>query len=399
MSARMVGQFPYASSARPIATAWAAGVRLIVAAGLLAACGCMHVPLRKNTANEARTVGDLYQQQVLDNLAMFAYDPNSVPYFSYANQGSSSISDQGSVGVAPSWSRLAAGVPFLFTMLGTHAEAQRQAAVAFTLSPVNDPRKLELMRCAYQKAIAGCNGLSASTVCPDCQTRFKTFYTGDADGDINAKASGIVTSECLGSSCWLGIGCKKDVPHGCPCQLVGEHCGVYVWVLPGQSNELAKLTLAILDYALNPFPSEVQKSVSYYIDGRGLPTTCDAAVGVVSANIGLSESNESLFSLSKADGVDLRDKLQKQLEEINRQIGDAQKADNTILLSHLLSQRQLIQSKLDFLEYELPRLGGAKHNYVGGPSAGSVGSPSGPGSFILQLNQAQNALGGVTPRP
>ena len=60
------------------------------------ASGCTAVQLRKDTVGEATAVHDLVQQQVLDNLAMFVHDPNSMPYFSYANQGGAQVTDQAS---------------------------------------------------------------------------------------------------------------------------------------------------------------------------------------------------------------------------------------------------------------------------------------------------------------
>ena len=48
--------------------------RFLLGALILFTTGCMHIPLRNNTANQARTVSDLYQQQVLNNLAMFVDD-------------------------------------------------------------------------------------------------------------------------------------------------------------------------------------------------------------------------------------------------------------------------------------------------------------------------------------
>ena len=67
------------------------------------------------------------------------------------------------------------------------------------------------MHCAYQLAVRSCRGRNVvSKTCPDCQTRFKVFYTGDPNGDIRANAKGDVTSECLNSEpCWFHVGCKK----------------------------------------------------------------------------------------------------------------------------------------------------------------------------------------------
>ena len=61
---------------------------------LVASSGCLASRLNKDSVEQAITVGDLEQQEVLDNVAMFVYDCNSMPYFSYPNQGSAVVSDQ-----------------------------------------------------------------------------------------------------------------------------------------------------------------------------------------------------------------------------------------------------------------------------------------------------------------
>ena len=51
--------------------------------------------------------------------------------------------------------------------------------------------------------------------------------------------------------------------------------------MPEGRDELAKLTLAILDYAMHDPPVRLTKTVEYYIDEHGLPTTSKEAVGKV----------------------------------------------------------------------------------------------------------------------
>ena len=60
---------------------------------------------------------------------------------------------------------------------------------------------------------------------------------------------------------------------------VGEYCGCYVWVLPEGQDQLTKLTLAILDYALHEPPVKRTKQVDYNIDEYGLPTTSQRCRG------------------------------------------------------------------------------------------------------------------------
>jgi hypothetical protein len=200
--------------------------------------GCTHMQLKRNTIRVAGTLEDVYQQQVLDNLAKFVYDPNSLPHFALPNAGSSQVTDTGTGDVTLSW------LPSGFEKAILDLKGERAIQESWTLDPVRDPRKLTLMRCAYQKAIANCglvNGPSAH--CPDCQDRFDKFYHNHSAPNER--------EHCLEAGrCWFRWGCKKDVPKHCRCLPVGRYCGVYVWVPPEGREELTRLTLAILDYAV-----------------------------------------------------------------------------------------------------------------------------------------------------
>ena len=358
---------------------------------LLIMSGCTHIQLQKNTVRQARTLGDIHQQQVLNNLAMFAYDPNSLPSFSIPNQGSSNVTDTGSTAATPGFGRSAAGL-FLFNTLGLSFGASRQAQEAFTLTPVNDPRKLELMRCAYQQAINQCGRGEVSEHCPDCKTILNKFYTGDPDGDIATKSGGVVTSECLKSPCWFHVGCKHCVPKQCPCSYVGEYCGVYVWVLPDGQNDLTKLTLAILDYALHDPPVMRTKQVVYYLDEYGLPTTQALAVGAVTATVNIDEKNASLLNLaSKDEEARLEQVIKAQLQDINEKIAQLDKGTQLSEKSarderkRLLAERDSLLNKLQYISEQF-RTGALKEKYF--PPAPSTA----PGSLLLPFNLQQNAL-------
>jgi hypothetical protein len=239
---------------------------------LVAGSGCTHVQLQRNTVRQATTVADLHQQQVLDNLAKFVYDPHSLPHFAFADAGSANVADSGRIDLGLNW--ISSGFDSANLGLG----ASRDMGESWTLVPINDPRKLELMRCAYQRAIASCGFAVESGHCPHCQARFNSFYTADptvpADNPATPvdESGGIVTDQCIGHSCWFGFGCKRCVPPRCYCTYIGHYCGVYVWVLPEGRDELTKLTLAILDYAIYEPYSPPQETVEdiYGPDGKTL---------------------------------------------------------------------------------------------------------------------------------
>ena len=366
---------------------------LIIGCILWAASGCTHVQLRKNSVNQAGAVHDLQQQQVLDNLAMFVYDYNSMPYFSYANQSGAQVTDQANASASLGWGRVnefgsTSGLkgffpfPLLLNTIGLSGGGQRSQQEAFTITPVNDPRKLELMRCAYQMAVSSCGCGAVSPNCPDCQTRFKVFYTGDPNGDIRQGANGIVTSECLKSDCcWFHVGCKKCLPKDCACISIGEYCGCYVWVLPEGQDQLTKLTLAILDYAMHEPPVKRTKQIDYNIDEYGLPTTSQRAVGKVTANVAIDERVEGLLKIDQADEARIEQFLDYRHKHVKERLATT---TDPVERKALLDEDQMLQNKLDFLHEQL-RTGGLREQYY--PRAAF---PTGPN--LLQLDMYQNTM-------
>jgi hypothetical protein len=303
------------------------------ACGVLAN-GCTHAQLRRSTVNQVGSVADIYQQQVLNNLAKFVHDSNSLPDFGVPTSGVATVSDTGGATNGLEWSNTS----LIGATLGFNAN--RNVNQNWALKPVQDPRKLELMRCAYQQAVGK---VDCSECCPDCRKRFANFYTGDPCGTVpmpcqacpekdqckvfpegteerkncdacvkSMKAdTGIVTTECLGS-CWFHIGCAdciSKVKKRNPCCLIGEHCGTVVWVAPGRgTDELAKLTIAILDFAVND-PKEAKEAkeptriVTGYFDRAGNPSTQLQASYHIVANLAFPDSNEPFNSLETATSL------------------------------------------------------------------------------------------------
>ena len=412
----------------------------LILIGAICVTGCTDSQLRVNTVRESLTAFKIDEQQVLDNLAQFVCDYNSMPSFCYPNLGSSIVTDAGNAGMAPNWSRVVQGPTageFLFTALGLSLTTSRQAQESFTLQPINDPRKLELMRCAYQRAVASCgfgppgaaNGPMAATFdpaaggkesqrCPDCEAIFNKFYTGDPNGVIRDHAQGITTSDCLKSEvCWFHTGCKKCVPKHCDC--VGRRGDVYIWVLPEGRDQLTKLTLAILDYALNSAPVGLTKQVVYYIDEYGIPTQQKASVGQVTASIGIDEQNASLLSTTTTREESRIERIiTARLKAVNGEMvgltteiknaneakppgeqgakppgdrtGSAPRNDpNFERYKQLLDEKQSLEGKLAYLREQLITPG-LKQRYY------SVGPAVSPGAALLPFNLIQ---GTAVPQP
>jgi hypothetical protein len=118
---------------------------ILTLCGIASLSGCTHLQLQANTTRQAKTVSTIYEEQVLDNLAMFVCDPYATPYFSVPGQGTNAVNDSGG---------FTAGAGFAarfwknFALTGTRAYQQN-----WVLNPVVAPNRLLLMQCAYQRAV------------------------------------------------------------------------------------------------------------------------------------------------------------------------------------------------------------------------------------------------------
>ena len=262
----------------------------------LASAGCTHAQLRRSTVVHSMTLSEIYTQQVLNNLAMFVQNPDALPFFAFPNQGTTQIQDMGGIGGPGNTSSS-------FVTSPLNLNASRQATENWVLVPVSDPAKLALMRCAYQKAIASCipTRSIAKSDCPDCNGLRDDFY-GPAvpePGKLNAGDD----PACLNSPPWFTWGCQKHA-HSAgrhSCQLVGSYCNVYVCVPPEGRDMLTRLTLAILDYAVNDPEQYVKrlKQVEVYLDEDGDLTTQELAVTKISATIPIDEKSLTLAVVDK----------------------------------------------------------------------------------------------------
>ena len=223
--------------------------RLLTAfAALAVAAGCIHTQLTKNSHGVTESLADVHQQQVLDNLAMFASDLGALPYFAYASQGTASVNDQSGLSA---------------TNLLT-----RQCQEQWQFTSVNDPRKLELMRCVYQRVVALHRSAAIPADCPNCERLLRKFYSGDPEIPVEHAGLDSVTVDCLTGERWLAMGCGKCAKKRRG-SLMGRYGDVWVWVLPGKRDELTKLTLIILDYALHDPASKPKKSAALTSNDHG----------------------------------------------------------------------------------------------------------------------------------
>ncbi|MCA9038895.1 MAG: hypothetical protein KDA65_00970 [Planctomycetaceae bacterium] len=423
----------------------------LVLVSLVSFQGCTHQQLRDNTVNHSKTVADVHTQQVLDNLAKFVANPHALPHFEYPNQGGSDVSDTIRGNSSFSFT------PQALSGWGFGVDGTRNSKEAFTMTPVNDPRKLELMRCAYQRAVSSCcycYGESAG--CPNCDKRFNKFYFGQtgppkrqkttAEGkpifllvaeptkeevdsstsseneqlDCNSVAkndktlpagievfpetnelgqtyyrcvedpqnviltpeeaklseiktrlkevyesdslakytnrTGVVTAACLGGPCWFHVGEKSLVPDLCKeCGFVGEYCGTCVWVPESGRDQLTKLTLTILDIALNDPPKSNTKEVVAFLDVNRDVTSKENAAYKVTATIPINAPVTDVVPGAKSSKLNILrikqelSKIEAELEESKNMLALVKpRLTNAVDVSNLAEKNPGLRDELKF---------------------------------------------------
>lgn len=291
----------------------------------LSSLGCTHAQLRRSTNHHIQTVVDIQHQQVLDNLARFQVYPDATPYFAVPGSGTTSVRDAGSGTATLTWN------PTTLISEALSLNGSRAISENWSLTPINEPARLNAMRCAYQHAV---EGYSSSDDCIDCGELFRAWHPDMKDGES--------VPPCLLGPGWYGVGCKSDIPD-CACA-VGNYCDTYVWITPSGYDSLNKMTMLILDYATRKIPTapaeekqEVTRTWSVdKIDGA-ITYSLDSVVTKTLEPNGelparppieplrsLDDLNAELNALRGPGGIVPRDDLtedeKKRYNELNRQI-------------------------------------------------------------------------------
>lgn len=186
---------------------------LMLTSYLIVGSGCTHMQLQHNTSRQVKTISSIYEEQVLDNLAMFVCNAHATPFFSVPSQGTNQVND--SMGATAGQNAFTFNFWKFFSATGSRGMNQ-----AWTLMPVVDPNRLKLMQCAYQKAV-GAPGDECSKCC-DVEKEWK-----GKTGEITVKVFNPITGELLldPKTCepWLDkmsgqpfVGCPTDTVRNCP---------------------------------------------------------------------------------------------------------------------------------------------------------------------------------------
>jgi hypothetical protein len=121
-----------------------ARVVIVIVIGLACLNGCTVGRLRQRTISQGATLPALQYQQVLDNLALFATHPGSLPWHVNLREGTTQVTDSLSGGAALD---LGPPVTWFPQLIGS-----RTAVAQWGMSPVIDATELRLLRIAYRRA-------------------------------------------------------------------------------------------------------------------------------------------------------------------------------------------------------------------------------------------------------
>ena len=257
--------------------------------------GCQTTQLQQSTLHQAKSVTDLYYQQVLTNIAMLHGHPASLPYYSLPVSGQDVTQFSVSLSYTAGWDIITSATK----LLDRYLLDKQTAAVTggdtniqtWNTDPTNDPNKLLLMKYAYEVAFGNSahfgdlvkvldydfqlqqekqgitNRLQKEKQAINNKTNNDLLIALQSDDEKVQKAANEKLNKAIQDylerskqpsitqfavqystmlhSGWFGIGTRHDIPkEAC---YVG-HCGnTYAWVLPGHEEELAEFTLVILD--------------------------------------------------------------------------------------------------------------------------------------------------------
>lgn len=220
---------------------------------LLTISGCAHTPLRKSTAQTTSTLADLHFQLILDNVARFQENPDTLPSFAVATAGTVSISDQAGVGISPTYSptlgpNQQGGGALPIVSLLFPASAQRSLTENWSLTPITDSDNLRRLRCAYRLLVLGKELANYEF----CEKQMREFFVGE---EVN-------WAETFPPRGWYSTGRKAAIPkNAC---YIGRHGATYVWVTPGGMNALAVFAMGALDLATGKLHNPQRTTVRRY---------------------------------------------------------------------------------------------------------------------------------------
>lgn len=207
-----------------------------------ACTGCTMMSLERHSVAQTDSAIDLRYREIMDNLAMIANDPSTLPSYSSIYAGTAFVQDQGEL--------ISTTVTPWLAKAGSQAvnpQLNRQIGLNWALDPIVIPERLEAMRAACQWVIGGPNHVHK-----DSMSLLIRPEEAEAGPD---RHFGVYDKLAQLPPGWLYMGRKRNVPA---CARYKAHCGeTWVWVTPDGMKGLTDFALIIQHLARAPINSEI----------------------------------------------------------------------------------------------------------------------------------------------
>ncbi|MGO9463463.1 MAG: hypothetical protein ACLQIB_00620 [Isosphaeraceae bacterium] len=285
---------------------------LVILALTLISTGCTDAQLRITTLNQHATLTDLHYQMVLRNLAVFANNPDVIPWHTSITSGTAQVADAETARMAPLWNFYYI-VKNNLNQVAPSVSGSRTVVQQWSTNPIVYSDALRLLQFAYRRA-HGIDEMPDDKLMDDVahdikkqiiatedlKTETYLFYQSvftDKGKSFNSLRRG--TTSTVGEQAfvpppegldplldqktplarevahevnevvddlrtvptgWFGVGSKHDVPkNAC---YVAKDGHTYVWVTPEHRAELSKFVLIVMDLA-----NAIQEPESLNIQG------------------------------------------------------------------------------------------------------------------------------------
>ncbi len=285
---------------------------------LIVSSGCTNLALKRATISQAESTANLRYQEVIENLAMIASNPELLPAYSSMYSTTSDINDIGKASSTSVWTRnamKAARFATFFSQQTADFSGSRAVKNNWSLDPTIVPEKLRAMRAACRWVTDG-----PQSVGPDMRylMKFKPHDDAFPPGfyfDVIKRLEGVPND-------WLHFADHRvDVPHNA-CYWAG--CGgKFVWVGPEDMGHFSNFVLvfqqiarADLAAAHSPtqttkiektfdFPNEgdpVSGRVTFFVDEKACLTSGEDAPAIPKRirfdNVGQDSDVKSVINAS-----------------------------------------------------------------------------------------------------
>jgi hypothetical protein len=266
----------------------------------------MATSLERQTLAQSTSLSDLRLREAIENLAMVAHDPATLPCWSSVYAGTSDLNDTATATSATEpFVRSAAKPAGYVTTFGTESldlPYSRTVKLTWTLDPSVAPEKLRAMRCACRWVLFGPEGSVSDfdVFLTKAPASLLYPYPGSTPTAPNRNGAGRagfyfnVADQLLGlRTGWVQTGCKKNVPA---CAAYKAACnGTYVWVAPDGVQDLTTFALVMqeiarVQVASTVFPpaitqklqvvsqdNGITRTITAYVDGNGFLVSADGA--------------------------------------------------------------------------------------------------------------------------